>query len=170
MKIVSFSYIHSSCEGIIQTTILMSSNPDLLPPLKIMLVCVDGSEVGFRAADFAMSIAAGVHPKLIFLNIVGASASEREYEITADMVGSFQLLGKEALSKCDQKARGLGLECETIQRSGDPVDEILRLATATKPDCIVMGHRSLSRSERLVVDNVSEDVLRRCEVPVIIVK
>lgn len=147
----------------------MSSDSSLVP-LKAMMVCVDGSEVGFRAADFAMTIAAGVHSKLIFLNIVGASASEREYEITADMVGSFQMLGREALSRCEEKAKSLGLEYETIQSSGDPVDEILKQATATKSECIVMGHRSLSRSERLVVGNVSEDVLKRCEVPVIIVK
>ena len=62
---------------------------DILTPPKKILVCVDGSEAGFRAADFAMAIASGIRSELIFMNVVGASASEEEYNITADMVGYF---------------------------------------------------------------------------------
>jgi nucleotide-binding universal stress UspA family protein len=102
--------------------------------------------------------------------VVGASATEREYEITADMVGSFELLGSEALSQCAKKAKEFGLEYEKVQVSGDPVEEILKQAKASDSDCIVMGRMPLGRTEKMVVDSISEEVLKRCDVPVIIVK
>ena len=141
----------------------------LLSPKRI-LVCVDGSEAGFRAADFAMTFASGIRSKLIFLNIVGASASEHDYEITADMVGSFETLGMESLSRCEDKAKRTGLQYEIVQASGDPVEEILKQSEATESDCIVMGRMPLSRVEKLIVDSVSEEVLKRSKLPVIIVK
>jgi nucleotide-binding universal stress UspA family protein len=141
----------------------------LLPPKKI-LVCVDGSEAGFRAADFAMAIAAGIRSVLIFMNVVGASASEGEYNITADMVGSFQVLGMEALAKCEEKAWRNGLECQKLQVSGDPSEEILKNAKNLECDCIVVGRMGLGKVEKLFIGSVSEKVLKQSSVPVIIVK
>ncbi len=105
---------------------------------------MDGSETGFRAADFAMAIAAGIGSELIFLNVVGASTSEEE-NISADMVGSFEVLGIEALAKCEEKAWRNGLECEKLQVNGDPADEILMQVKKLECDCIVMGRMELNK-------------------------
>ena len=76
----------------------------------------------------------------------------------------------EALSECEKRAKQFGLEYVKVQVSGDPVEEILKRARAQKSDCIVMGHMSLDRAEKLLVDSVSQEVLKRCDVPIIIVK
>lgn len=101
------------------------SSTELNAPQKI-LVCVDGSEIGFRAAEFAIALSKGLGSRLIFANVIGASASEREYNISADMVGSFEVLGQEALAKCEERARNNGVQSEKIQLAGDPADEILK--------------------------------------------
>jgi nucleotide-binding universal stress UspA family protein len=142
---------------------------DVLTPPKKILVCVDGSETGFRAADFAMAIASGIRSELIFMNVVGASASEGEYNITADMVGSFEVLGMEALAKCEEKAWRNGLVCEKLQMSGDPSEEILKTATNLECDCIVVGRMHFDRAEKLLMGSVSDKVLKQSTVPVIIV-
>lgn len=137
---------------------------------KTIMACVDGSEIGYRAADFAMSLAKKLEVKILFVNVVGASISEPNYTITADMVGSFQVMGREALSKCEEKARKSDVDFETRQLEGDPADEILALARERKCDCIVIGRKGLGRLEKMLLGSVSEKVLNLSGVPVVIVK
>jgi nucleotide-binding universal stress UspA family protein len=134
------------------------------------MVCVDGSEAGYKAADFAIAVAAKLGSKIHFFNVVGASTSEKNYKITADMAGSFQRLGDEALSKCEGKARVRGLQFETEQVDGDPAEEILKYAKESKVDCIVLGRQGLTDLEKLLLGSVSEKVLKFCDLPVILIK
>ena len=134
------------------------------------MACVDGSEVSRRAADFSIALAKKLESKVIFVNVVGASTSEREYNISADMVGSFERLGVEALTKCEGKARENGVRFEIKQLSGDPADEIVRYASESKCDCVVLGKVGMSKIERILLGSVSEQVLNKATVPVIIVR
>jgi nucleotide-binding universal stress UspA family protein len=145
------------------------SSEKLVIPTRIV-VCVDGSETGYRAADFALGLSSKLQCKVYFVNVVGASTSERNYSITADMVGSFERLGIEALAKCKDKAEKYGLQFETAQLSGDPADEILRYAKETKCDCIIMGRKGMGRLEKMLLGSVSERVLTLSDAPVVIVK
>lgn len=145
------------------------SSEQLVSP-KTIVACVDGSETGFRAADFAMALASKLGSKILFVNVVGVSTSEPNYGISADMVGSFEVLGSEALSKCADMAQRNGLQFETEELSGDPADEILRYAKRVNGDCIVIGRKGLGRMEKLLLGSVSEKVLKFSEVPVVLVK
>jgi nucleotide-binding universal stress UspA family protein len=137
---------------------------------RIMFACVDGSELGFKVADYAIALAEKLHPRLIFLNVVGAEGSEKEYSISADMVGSFEVLGMETLAKYEERAVIAGVQSEKLQVGGDPAEQILRQANELDCDCIVIGDRELSRAEKLVVERVAQIVLRKSRVPVIVVK
>ena len=147
----------------------MASEEMVTAPKRIT-VCVDSSEIGYRAADFAIALAKKLEAEVLFVNVVGASTSEPNYSISADMVGSFQVMGREALSKCEEKARKHDLKFQARQLSGDPADEILRDAKETKSDCIVIGKKGLGRIEKILLGSVSEKVLKLSEIPVIIVK
>lgn len=138
-------------------------------PQKVM-ACVDGSETGYRVADFSIALSRGLGSTVIFVFVVGASTSDPNYKITADMVGSFEVLGTEVLSKCRDKAQRGGVKFETRQLEGEPADELLRNAEETKCDCIVIGRKGLGRLEKLLLGSVSEKVLKLSQVPVIIVK
>lgn len=143
---------------------------DILPEIKTITACVDGSEIGGRAADFAIKLAKKLDSKVFFVNVVGASTSERNYKITADMVGSFERMGTEALSRCREKAENLGVPYETLQLEGEPADEILRSAKQSHSDCIVVGRQGLGRLEKLLLGSVSEKIVKLSDVPVVIVK
>ena len=138
-------------------------------PQKI-LACVDGSETSYRVADFSIALSRALGSTVTFVFVVGASTSDPNYKITADMVGSFEVLGTEVLSKCRDKAQKGGVKFETRQLEGEPADEILRNAEETKSDCIVIGKKGLGRLEKLLLGSVSEKVLKFSKVPVIIVK
>ena len=140
-----------------------------LSDVKTITTCVDGSEIGYRAANFALSLAKKLDSKIYFVNVVGASTSQRNYKISADMVGSFERMGTEALSKCGEMATRLGVRFETLQLEGDPVDEILRSVKQTRSDCIVVGRRGLGRLEKLLLGTVSEKIVKLSSVPVVVV-
>jgi nucleotide-binding universal stress UspA family protein len=137
---------------------------------KAILACVDGSELGDKAADYGIALAAKLQAKLVFLNVVGAEGSEPEYNISADMVGSFQVLGMEALDKSEERAAAAGVTSDKLQVSGDPAEQILSQVDQLECDCIVIGDRQLSRGEKLAVESVAQIILRKSRVPVIVVK
>jgi nucleotide-binding universal stress UspA family protein len=58
---------------------------------------------------------------------------------------------------------------ETLERSGDPVTEILNAALAVGSDVIVMGTHGRSGLQRLLLGSVAERVLRRSTAPVLTV-
>jgi nucleotide-binding universal stress UspA family protein len=146
------------------------SGPDQIETPAKFLVCVDGSEIGFKATGYAIALAVKLRSKLVLLNVVGALASEKEYNITADMAGSFELLGEESLAKAEEMAKKSGVTYEKIIADGDPADEIIRYAKELECDCIVIGRMGLTKTEKLVVGSVSEQVLNNAAIPVIVVK
>ena len=136
----------------------------------MIMVCIDGSDDSYRAADFAIALAKKSGFKILFVSVVGASTSMKEYNITADMVGSFQVMEAEALEKCRGKALEYGLDAETLLLAGDPADEILKCSKESKSTCIVMGRRGMGGAEKLLLGRVSETVLENSEIPVVMVK
>lgn len=138
-------------------------------PKKIM-VAVDGSDVGFRAADFAIELAKKLESEVVFINVAGASSSERNYRITADMAGSFEELGSEALSKCELEAKKRGVKSTKLLVPGTPSDEILSNAKKVNCDCIVIGKTGLNKLGKLLMGSVSEKVASQSDIPVVIVR
>lgn len=141
-----------------------------LSEIGTITACVDGAEIGYRVADFAIALAKKTGSKVIFVNVVGVSTTETNYTITADLVGSFERMGTEALSRCGEKAKRYGVRFETFQLEGEPVDEILRSARQTRSDCIVIGRNGLGRLEKLLLGSVSEKIVKSSDVPVVVVK
>jgi nucleotide-binding universal stress UspA family protein len=137
---------------------------------KKFMVAVDDSDGALRAADFAIALAAKLGSEVLFMNVVGASSSESAYQISADMVGSFEKMGLETLSKCEQDAKARGVQATTLLVFGTPSIEILLNAQKMKCDCIVMGKRGMSELEKRLMGSVSDAVTKQSEVPVILVK
>lgn len=134
------------------------------------MVAVDGSDSGYRAADFAIGLTTKLDAKLLVLYVIGASSADPNYSIPADMVEAFEQMGKEVLSRCEGKAKSSGLKSKSLLVYGDPVSEILRNSQREKVDCIVMGKRGLGRLEKLLMGSVSSKVSNLSEIPVILVK
>ncbi len=146
----------------------MSSDTTVIP--KKTLVAVDGSEDGYRAVDYAIELATKLRSAILFLYVAGASSAEHNYSISADMVGAFEQIGTETLTKCSESAKKKGISFETLLVSGDPADEIVKNAKKYNCDSIVLGKRGQSKMEKLLMGSVSDRVSKLAEIPVTIVK
>ncbi|MCL9814537.1 universal stress protein [Natranaeroarchaeum aerophilus] len=62
-----------------------------------------------------------------------------------------------------------GIETETDVRQGDPADEILAAEAEFRPTTILLGSRGHSRLRRLLLGNVSEDLVARADGNVMLV-
>jgi nucleotide-binding universal stress UspA family protein len=67
------------------------------------------------------------------------------------------------------KASGVMAE-EIVVTQGDAVDCILQEVEARACDLIVMGYHSRGRLEEAIIGSVSRSVLRRSQVPVLLVR
>jgi nucleotide-binding universal stress UspA family protein len=61
-------------------------------------------------------------------------------------------------------------DAEAVGAVGDPADAIMTVAEDRAADVIVVGSRGRGWLDRLVRPSVSQDVLRRTDIPVLLVK
>ncbi|MGI0090683.1 MAG: hypothetical protein ACREBS_03150 [Nitrososphaerales archaeon] len=74
-----------------------TSSPDILStPGKKFLAALDGFEEGYKTSDYAiLSLLPKGQSALLFLYVEGASSAEHNYNMSADMAGSFEQMGAE---------------------------------------------------------------------------
>jgi nucleotide-binding universal stress UspA family protein len=89
-------------------------------------------------------------------------------ELVDDVERQLQDRGERATERATDWFEKSGLDVETANVSGDPVDEILRYATETGADLIVMGTRR-REDGRGMLGSVSQKVTNRADVPVLVV-
>jgi nucleotide-binding universal stress UspA family protein len=63
-----------------------------------------------------------------------------------------------------------GFTAEPICKSGDPAEEIMKVASKQKADLIVMGARGLGTIDRVLLGSVSMQVLQYAHCPVLVVR
>ncbi|HUK63722.1 MAG TPA: universal stress protein, partial [Dongiaceae bacterium] len=76
----------------------------------------------------------------------------------------------DALAKRVTELAAEGLTARSVVRSGEPADEIVRLADEEHADMIVMGTQGRTGLERLMLGSVAERVIRRSRCPVLTVR
>jgi nucleotide-binding universal stress UspA family protein len=150
---------------------------DAARPLRTALVALDGSEQALDALRFIAAL-----PRSKELAVRLASVVEKTpFPATAPRIVHPQL--KAAVEAIEGERRGMleqalaaGRAClptasplEPIP-TGDPAEEILRLADENGADLIVVGARGLGTVKRLLLGSVSERVLRDARCPVLVVK
>jgi nucleotide-binding universal stress UspA family protein len=77
---------------------------------------------------------------------------------------------REQLAELAREFAGSELEVETILREGKPWSEILDVARERGADLICLGNSGHSALERLLLGSTAENVVRRSDVPVLIVR
>lgn len=63
-----------------------------------------------------------------------------------------------------------GVRCEHHYLEGDPADEVLRYADEGGFDLIVVGSHGRTGLSRMLMGSVAEEIVRRAECPVLVVK
>jgi nucleotide-binding universal stress UspA family protein len=138
--------------------------------LKNILVALDGSEIGERVIESLDNLALSKDAKVILCHVF--PTPESEMELPADRpqpespTSSYFQLEKQLQSY--QEKLSVTSELELV--TGDPAEEIIRLANIYKADLIVIGSRGLIGMKRIVESSVSSQVVEEANCSVFVVK
>jgi nucleotide-binding universal stress UspA family protein len=125
----------------------------------VNLLCpVDFSEPSAAALRYAAALTSVVSGHLTILHVRPASPARDAGRPTDGNLETFV-----------STVIGSDEAVEILERSGDPVTEILNAAVAVGSDVIVMGTHGRSGFQRLLLGSVAERVLRRATAPVLAV-
>jgi len=131
-----------------------------------IVVGYDGSEHSRRALDAAVDPAkmygAVVHV-ITVIDIASLSSDSAAVGIVREAVNQISSEASERLSRDN-------VDYSVYIRQGDPGDEIIKLAEEIKADLIIVGSRGLSKLKRIFLGSVSQKVVSRSRVPVLVVK
>jgi nucleotide-binding universal stress UspA family protein len=141
-----------------------------------ILVPVDGSVASLKGLDEAIKVAKATDAKLKLVNVVNELVIDSAYAPTlvyASVIDGLRASGKKALAAAESVARERGVvaELELIERiGGHAADSIVEVAQAWAADLIVMGTHGRRGLRRLALGSDAELVLRRSNVPVLLVR
>jgi nucleotide-binding universal stress UspA family protein len=138
--------------------------------LKNILIALDGSEMGERVIQSLDNLVLSKDAKVILCHVF--PTPESEMEIPADRpqpesptFSYFQL--EKQLQSYQEKLSVLS-ELELV--TGDPAEEIIRLANIYKANLIIIGSRGLIGMKRIVQRSVSSQVVEEANCSVLVVK
>jgi EmrB/QacA subfamily drug resistance transporter len=147
-----------------------------------ILVAVDGSANGERAAAAAIGFAKHYHAQLEILRVVntpsgvtptGPRAVGANSTILEARYDSAEKEAETYVNSVVDKAKNTGVRDVTgtvLRTTGSPADAIAERAKKEGADLIVIGSRGLSASSRLLLGSVSEGVVAHSSVKVLVVK
>jgi nucleotide-binding universal stress UspA family protein len=142
-----------------------------MTPVFTHLLCpVDFSPDSERAVSVALALATKTSAHVTLLTVVdpllraGADAAGAAHELDRQT----EVEVKTLLDRVAREASGAVMPAIAVA-CGDPAVEILRQAREAKADAIVMGMRGIGGATKLFLGSVSEAVLKRSPIPVVVV-
>jgi nucleotide-binding universal stress UspA family protein len=173
----------SPTEPVVEVPRSLQPEPEKISvAMRKILVAVDGSENGERAARTAIGFARDYHAELLVLQVVRSPSGMTPSSPRAGGAGSailnarYDYAEKEAeayVSSVVSKAKGAGVPVAggtVIRATASAADAITETAKKEGVDLIVIGTRGLGASGRLFLGSVSAGVVENSDVTVIVVK
>lgn len=137
--------------------------------VKKILVPMDGSKASMRALDDAIKIARATHATILGLNTIpflpaGFSSAVSPYKIYQKKeAGLF-------LERAKYRAAKHGILFSYAILYGSPVEQIISVAKKKKIDLIVIGSQGKGKVKETFIGSVSNAVLHKSQIPVLLVK
>lgn len=148
---------------------------------KKILLPTDGSESAEKAAKHALWIACKDGADIIVLNVFEIYTPTIAFPIST-LAGSsediYEPLKKEAekisdelvdAMKSSEDYKSCNIDIQRTVRQGSPYNEILKTIDEMEVDLVVMGSSGRHGFDRFVLGSETERVVRKSEVPVLIV-
>ena len=137
---------------------------------KKILIAVDNSAHSFKAAKVGIELSRAVGAEVAFLYVINDALVMRDPEGGISPAEITMLLKKEASETMDQLIKmSEAPDVVHFTPIGIPQDEILFAATEWEADMIVMGSHGRTGLSHLLMGSVSEQVVKRSHIPVLIV-
>jgi nucleotide-binding universal stress UspA family protein len=138
-----------------------------------ILVAIDGSDHGAAALRTAAQLAGEEHARLTILTAVPAvpASARLGAASTAAQVDAVALMG-EVGARIRKQVDALpdDVSVTSIVAAGHPADVILTTLRDGRHDLLVMGTRGLGRVGSALLGSVSQTVLHKARVPVLVVR
>jgi nucleotide-binding universal stress UspA family protein len=146
-----------------------------------VLVPLDGSKVGEAAIpaieQLVDKLARGTKVEVILIGVitmlrhwvvVGEASAPVSY--TEDELIRIKERVSEYLTKTGESLKKKEVSVSTLVRTGNAADEIIKAAEESKVDLIAMSTHGRSGLKRLAFGSITDKVLRRSPVPVLMVR
>ena len=151
--------------------------------IKKILVPVDGSDLSFKAVDYAIHLAKADNAEITALNVVedikqgGAIGLQAKYG-NVSLVDAFRKVRKDSaeqwMNKISQEAKSEGVTFKSeIIDDEDATSEagvITGYAQQHNVDLIVIGSKGRSKLDRLLTGGVTNSVVNSAKNPVLVVR
>ncbi|MBH8553067.1 universal stress protein [Nostocaceae cyanobacterium CENA357] len=138
--------------------------------LKNILVALDGSEIAEKVIQAFNDLVLSEDTKVVLCHVF--ATPESEMELPADLPhpesSTFSYFHIEKLLQSYQEKLSIESELELV--TGDPADEIIRLANIYQADLLIIGSRGLTGMKRIVQGSVSSQVVEEANCSVLVVK
>ncbi|MGF1986484.1 MAG: universal stress protein [Nostoc sp. ZfuVER08] len=138
--------------------------------LNTVLVALDGSEIAEQVIQTLDDLAFSQDARVILCHVF--PTPDLEIDLPADLPQSesptFSYFHIEKQLQSYQEKLAVNSELELV--TGDPAEEIIRLANIYKTELIVIGSRGLIGMKRIVQGSVSSQVVEEANCSVLVVK
>lgn len=133
-----------------------------------ILIAADGSDNSLRATQQAADIASLLDEAKV--TIVSVIAIDVYSDMVYDPIEAHGEAQREIIRDAEQVLADAGIDYEVVLLHGRPADEIIRYATETEVDLLVIGSRGLGALREFALGSVSHKVLTHAKCPVLVVK
>jgi nucleotide-binding universal stress UspA family protein len=154
----------------------MKGDKLIMYDIKKILVPVDGSPASIKASERAIEIAKKYGSEITFLSVANTpdmfnigDYSFRVHYNYDNVVNNHKLAQAEILDKVIEGLDIEGVKFEKKVVSGEPAEEIIRMAHDCQYDYIVMGRRGFSKFTRFFVGSVTQRVIAESPCAAVIV-
>ena len=138
--------------------------------VQTILVALDGSEIAERVIETLDDLVLSTDAKVVLCHVF--PTPELEMELPADRPHgespTFSYFHIEKQLQSYQEKLLVNTELELV--TGDPAEEIIRLANIYKTDLVIIGSRGLTGMKRIVQGSVSSQVVEEVHCSVLVVK
>ena len=137
--------------------------------LNTILVALDGSDITARVIQALDDLVLSPESKIVLCHVVPTVAeTEQPADRPLSDYSTFSYLQIEKKLVAYQASLPYQSELELV--TGDPAQEIVRLANIHQADLILIGNRGLTGIKRIVNGSVSSQVMEEAHCSVLVVK
>lgn len=138
--------------------------------LKTILVALDESELSERVIQTLSELQLQPASKIILSHVISSIGSGLEMAADQPHSKSEDLPYRQIEKQMQSYQANLGCQSEIEIVTGDPAEEIIRLANIHRADLIVIGSRGLKGLNRILQGSVSSQVVTDAPCSVLVVK
>lgn len=144
--------------------------------MKKILVAIDESEVSEQVLQEAQNMAEKFNSDVLVMTVIPRIVQAFHYRFGSDFGRPHleseisETMAEKMLEHAGEVFKEFAGKFDTLTVSGDPAEEILKVADREQPDLLIMGNRGLSGFTRVMLGSVSTKVLHHANCTVMIVK